>query len=233
MIQPTVLALLSLLASPSSEGLRSPVMPPPDFATIPASAAEMAQQIAASKITLAQAVAAATQSAGGVAGSAQIAGPKGAPSYEVAVFADGKSFLVVVDGLTGAVSSKTEVSRFPGDPTKGEWVESATGLKSFELRAGTGEKPSSPTAIVKVHYTGWLLDGRKFDSSYDRNAPATFALNRVIRGWTEGVGDMRVGEKRKLIVPPSLAYGDQPPPRTVIPPRATLVFDVELLEIVK
>jgi hypothetical protein len=233
MIRISALALLPLLSSPSSEGLRSPVIPAVDVTTIPASAAEMAQQISSSKVSLAQAIAAAMQAAGGVAGSAQIVGPKGAPAYEVAVFADGKAYLVVVDGQTGAVRSKTEVPRFPGEATKGEWVESPSGLKSFELRAGTGEKPPSPTATVKVHYTGWLLDGWKFDSSYDRNAPATFALNRVIRGWTEGVGDMRVGEKCKFIVPPSLGFGDQPPPRTGIPPKATLVFDVELLEIVK
>src|SRR5262249_7309536 len=140
MIRISDFALLPLLSSPSTEGLRSPVIPPIDVTTIPASAAEMAQQISSSKVSLAQAIATATQATGGVAGSAQIAGPQAAPAYEVAVFADAKSCLVVVDGRTGAVRSKTEVPRFPGEATKSAWVESPSGLKSFELRAGTGEK---------------------------------------------------------------------------------------------
>ncbi len=90
--------------------------------------------------------------------------------------------------------------------------------------------PPSPQSRVTVHYSGYLLDGTKFDSSFDRGMPATFPLNQVISGWTEGVGSMRIGGKRKLIIPHPLAYG----PRgraPVIPPAATLVFDVELVEV--
>lgn len=105
-----------------------------------------------------------------------------------------------------------------------------SGLKSIVLTEGTGDTSPAATDRVKVHYTGWLLDGTKFDSSVDRGSPATFPLNGVIAGWTEGVALMKVGEKRKFIIPGDLAYGPQgSPPR--IPPNATLVFDVELLAI--
>lgn len=105
-----------------------------------------------------------------------------------------------------------------------------SGLMYVVLQEGTGDVTPKPTDMVEVHYTGWLLDGTKFDSSVDRGQPATFPLNRVIKGWTEGVGLMKVGEKRKFIIPWQLAYGVRgSPPR--IPPRATLVFDVELLGI--
>jgi peptidyl-prolyl cis-trans isomerase A (cyclophilin A) len=108
-------------------------------------------------------------------------------------------------------------------------VKTDSGLVYVDLVMGEGASPS-PTDKVEVHYTGWLLDGTKFDSSVDRGTPATFPLNSVIKGWTEGVGSMKVGGKRKLIIPWDLAYGRAGRPPT-IPPEATLVFDVELLAI--
>lgn len=111
-----------------------------------------------------------------------------------------------------------------------EFTTTASGLRYATLRAGEGPTPPSAKSNVKVHYVGTLTNGKKFDSSYDRNAPATFPLNRVIPGWTEGVGSMKVGEKRRLIIPSDLGYGDRGAPPD-IPGKATLVFDVELLEI--
>ena len=114
-----------------------------------------------------------------------------------------------------------------GDPSKGR--KSATGLWHVDLVEGSGPSPKS-TDKVKVHYTGWLTNGKKFDSSLDRGQPLTFGLNQVIKGWTEGVGSMKVGGKRILVIPPELAYGARGAPGA-IPPNATLVFQVELLGI--
>ena len=113
------------------------------------------------------------------------------------------------------------------DIDKGQSTPS--GMWWVDVTAGTGPSPK-PTDRVKVHYSGWLTDGTKFDSSYDRGQPAEFRLNGVIAGWTEGVGSMKVGGKRRLIIPSALAYGPSGRPPT-IPGGATLIFDVELLKI--
>jgi len=99
------------------------------------------------------------------------------------------------------------------------------------LVEGTGATPQAGQT-VSVHYTGWLTNGTKFDSSHDRNQPFTFVLGRgqVIKGWDEGVAAMKVGGKRKLTIPPEKAYGDRGFPGA-IPPNSTLVFEVELLGI--
>jgi FKBP-type peptidyl-prolyl cis-trans isomerase FkpA len=104
-------------------------------------------------------------------------------------------------------------------------------LQIEDVVVGTGIE-AVKGKIVSVHYTGWLTDGKKFDSSKDRGQPFDFPLGRghVIQGWDEGVAGMKIGGKRKLTIPPELAYGARgfPP---VIPPNSTLVFEVELLEI--
>lgn len=112
-----------------------------------------------------------------------------------------------------------------------EPITSPTGLKSWVLKPGTGAQPTAGQT-VQVHYTGWLKDGTKFDSSLDRGRPFTFAVGTggVIPGWDEGVAAMKVGEKRQFEIPPDLAYGDAGA-GGVIPPGATLIFEVELLGI--
>jgi peptidylprolyl isomerase len=112
-------------------------------------------------------------------------------------------------------------------------VTTASGLRIIDAKVGEGAQPQ-PGQIVSVHYTGWLFTdggrGKKFDSSLDRGQPFSFTLGegRVIKGWDEGVATMKVGGSRTLIIPPDLGYGARGA-GGVIPPGATLIFDVELL----
>lgn len=107
----------------------------------------------------------------------------------------------------------------------------ASGLQYKVIKEGTGKKPTKDN-VVKVHYTGKLIDGKVFDSSVERGEPAEFPLSGVIAGWTEGVQLMSVGSKYTFFLPPDLAYGPKGAGQ-MIGPNATLVFDVELIEIVK
>lgn len=122
----------------------------------------------------------------------------------------------------------------PRTPTKvdeADFITTDSGLKYYDLVPGTGEMPTAGQVVV-VHYTGWLEDGTQFDTSVDTGQPFRFqlGLGNVIPGWDEGVATMKVGGKRQLIIPPDLAYADLGS-GNVIPPNATLIFEVELLEI--
>jgi FKBP-type peptidyl-prolyl cis-trans isomerase FkpA len=131
--------------------------------------------------------------------------------------AAGLALTVVAPGASGAAT--------PAE------VTTASGLKYQDIKEGTGEVATSGKT-VSVHYTGWLTNGTKFDSSKDRGRPFEFPLGggRVIRGWDEGVQGMKVGGVRKLTIPPELGYGARGA-GGVIPPNASLVFEVELLQV--
>ena len=109
-------------------------------------------------------------------------------------------------------------------------ITTASGLQYRILTEGSGTENPSPSSIVSVHYSGKLTDGTEFDSSYKRNQPASFPVNGVIRGWTEALQLMHVGDKWELTIPSDLAYGRQGA-GNAIPPDATLIFEVELIEI--
>ena len=117
-------------------------------------------------------------------------------------------------------------TKVTGAPTK-----TASGLEYWDIKVGTGAVAQSGKH-VKVDYTGWLTNGKKFDSSVDRNEPFDFKLGQgmVIKGWDEGVAGMKIGGKRQLRIPPDLAYG-KGGYSTVIPPNATLIFDVRLVDV--
>ena len=138
---------------------------------------------------------------------------------------------VVIVALVAAVVAYFFVPGLPGGTGAGGEVTTASGLKYTDLVVGTGPSPR-PGQIAVVQYTGTLTNGTKFDSSLDHGQPYEFPLGRgqVIKGWDEGVATMKVGGKRHLVVPPALGYGPVgSPPK--IPGNATLLFDVELLDV--
>ena len=124
---------------------------------------------------------------------------------------------------------KVEANKAEEEKLESKEITTASGLKYVEVKIGEGALPQAGQTVI-VHYTGTLLDGKKFDSSVDRGQPFTFPIGqgRVIKGWDEGLSTMKIGGKRKLIIPPELGYGARGA-GDVIPPNATLLFDVELL----
>jgi FKBP-type peptidyl-prolyl cis-trans isomerase FkpA len=135
-----------------------------------------------------------------------------------------KTLTAVIASLVSLVAATAALAAAPAETLP-------NGVKIVHTTDGTGPQPKA-TDTVKVHYRGTLADGKEFDSSYKRGAPATFPLNRVVPCWTEGVQKIKVGGKATLTCPPATAYGDRGA-GGVVPPNATLTFDIELLAIEK
>ena len=145
------------------------------------------------------------------------------------------AMLSVASGCGNTNKPNTTASPSTSSPMKvtGQPTSTSSGLQYWDIFVGTGPT-AAPGNMVKVHYTGFLTSGEKFDSSRDRGEPFSFPLGagQVIKGWDEGVAGMKVGGQRQLRIPPALGYGASGA-GGVIPPNATLIFDVELLEVGK
>ena len=145
------------------------------------------------------------------------------------------AFAALATAVSSSLMATTASAQTAGKPMTSAPVTTASGLQIIDSKVGTGASPKSGQICV-MHYTGWLYEngqkGKKFDSSVDRNEPFEFTIGQrqVIGGWDEGVASMKVGGKRTLIIPPALGYGTRGA-GGAIPPNATLMFDVELLEV--
>jgi FKBP-type peptidyl-prolyl cis-trans isomerase len=186
-------------------------------------------EVMAARIDAAAAAKAATAKVPGKVGMLSCDPMGEPPIWCVLVLSESKAHMVTVNAATGAVLSDEIQQRFPGEAAEGALQGEPGGLQWIVLREGTGATPKGADSMVRVNYSGYLVDGRMFDSSTKTGKPVEFRLNRVIKGWTQGVQAMKVGEKRKLVIPYAIAYGEQGRPPT-IPPKATLIFDVELLD---
>lgn len=142
------------------------------------------------------------------------------------------TILVLLLGLAAPPAAFAQTDAAAAAAKEAGAVVTASGLVYRSLQDGSGASPAA-SDTVKVHYRGTFPDGREFDSSYQRGQPASFALNRVIRCWTEGVQRMKVGGKAKLTCPSAIAYGERGAGGGLIPPNATLQFEVELLDIAR
>jgi len=231
---PTLIAAGLLAAGTAAAAVLAPAprSSGKDYTSIPPDPAAVVARASGTAVTITRAVEIAEEAVGGKVTSIALDLASETPRYEVVAFSETVKHALSIDAAEGTVLSDEEVPRFPGVAPVGDWTETDTGLKYWDIRAGEGESPVSEATQVKVHYTGWLVDGTKFDSSHDRGEPITFTLSGVIPGWTQGLLTMKEGGMRKLVIPPALGYRARgfPP---VIPPQATLIFDVELIEIVR
>lgn len=213
--------LLALVAPPA----QSWYDPKKDYSSLPPSAAERYAELAAFDLLAAQKLVADTLQ-GRIAEARFVPGQT--PCCEVHVYTADQHLLVRTDPMGTRIEGQEEVQRFPGWPVDGEWVELPSGLKYIDVEVGQGKEPRNSVSQVSTEFDGWLVDGSRFQSTSERGKPMTSPLSGGIEGWKEGLLSMKVGGKRKLLIPPELAYGAAGQ-QCLIPPNATLIFEVELL----
>lgn len=185
-------------------------------------------ELATKKVTLAQALASVSK-LGGYVGAAAY-GAQG--QIEISMYKEGVEHALVVDAGSGELVSDAALPPFPGEPVKGPATATANGVLCYDLKVGDGAEVIARKSGASVHCTGWLLDGTKFWSSLDgAGQPLQCSMTGgLIGGWLEGIPGMKVGGKRKLVIPSTLGYGSSGRP-PAIPPNAVLVFDIELLSV--
>ena len=196
-----------------------------DYSKLPPTAAERYAELAAFDLLAAQKLVAETVG-GRIAEARFVSGE--APCCEVHVYTAEEHLLVRTDPLGTRIESQEGIARIPGWPVEGEWIELPSGLKYFDVEVGEGKEPRNSVSQVSTEFDGWLVDGTKFQSTAERGKPLTSPLSGGIDGWKEGLLSMKVGGKRKLLIPPELAYGAAGQD-CLIPPNAMLIFDVHLV----
>lgn len=201
---------------------------PADYETLPPDPAVVIQQLQGLQVGIAKAVEIAQKEVGGVANSATVERDGVPPAIIVDVYSAKSLSRVKVDATNGKILERKDTARFPGDPVSGQWTELPSGLKYFELKVGDGPLPTSPKTVVAIIYSAWLIDGTLVDRSNDYGESLVIAASKLVAGLDEGLRTMKVGGKRKLLLPYDLAYGVGGKPPTV-PPKATLIIDVELV----
>ena len=213
-----------------------------DYTACPSDPAEVAKllrekafpvKLAACKVTLAQAQKAAEAHTGGKAAAVNIKQDKGELVIEVEIWKNNKRTEIQIDPATGQVAESKETANlyFPGEAVAGLPTKTDSGLMYYDLKAGDGDVPDDPQGVVEMHYSGWLLDGKLWQSSQQFDRPLKITMVQLPAGWSEALKTMKVGGQRKLIVPSALGFGRKKLRNA--PPNATMIVDIELISALK
>jgi FKBP-type peptidyl-prolyl cis-trans isomerase len=211
-----------------------------DYTTLPSEPAEVAKLlnekiklVEAAKAGFSDAIKAAEKHTGGKAAAVIMAPDAGDFILEVEVWKGDQRIEVQVDPATGKVLGSKEAPSyyFPGETVKGEPTKTESGLMYYDIKAGEGDEVDDPTgAVIEMHYTAWLLDGKLWNSSRKNDEPMNVSIRQLPKGWSEAISDMKVGGKRKLIVPGPLGFGSR---LRGTPPNAAMIVDIELVKVLK
>lgn len=212
-----------------------------DYTACPTDPAEVAKLIrekaftakfATCKVTLSQAQKAAEKHTGGKASAVNIKPDKGELVIEVEIWKNNKRIEVQIDPDTGKVAESEDAANlyFPGEVVADLPTKTDSGLMYYDLKVGDGETADDPQGVVEIHYSGWLLDGKLWQSSRQFDRPMKISMDQLPAGWAESVKTMKAGGQRKLIVPSKLGFGTR---LRNVPPNAAMIIDMELISVLK